>query len=81
MPSLNIQPNADKGGGQGLMGDLLSKMRNSGVDFSGNRGLTEGQKKTLRDSGVSVYKKGGKVSASSRADGCATKGKTKGRII
>jgi len=28
------------------------------------------------------YKKGGKVSsASKRADGCATKGKTKGRII
>ena len=29
-----------------------------------------------------TYKKGGKVSsASSRADGCAVKGKTKGRII
>ena len=27
------------------------------------------------------FKKGGKVSASSRADGCAIKGKTKGRII
>ena len=27
------------------------------------------------------YAKGGKVSASSRADGCAVKGKTKGRII
>jgi hypothetical protein len=28
------------------------------------------------------YKKGGKVSsASSRADGCATKGKTKGRMV
>ena len=27
------------------------------------------------------YKKGGKVSASSRADGCCIKGKTKGRVI
>jgi len=27
------------------------------------------------------YKKGGSVSASSRADGCAVKGKTKGRIV
>ena len=27
------------------------------------------------------YKSGGKVSASSRADGCAVRGKTKGRIV
>ena len=27
------------------------------------------------------YKKGGKVSASSRADGCAQRGKTKGRMV
>jgi len=27
------------------------------------------------------YKKGGKVSASSRADGCATKGKTRGKFV
>jgi hypothetical protein len=27
------------------------------------------------------YKKGGKVSASSRADGCAVRGKTKGRMV
>jgi hypothetical protein len=27
------------------------------------------------------FKKGGKVSASSRADGCAVRGKTKGRIV
>ena len=37
-------------------------------------------KKRLAAQGV--YKKGGKVSsASSRADGCATKGKTKGRFV
>ena len=27
------------------------------------------------------YKKGGSVSASKRADGCATKGKTRGRMV
>ena len=27
------------------------------------------------------YKSGGKVSASSRADGCAMRGKTKGKIV
>jgi hypothetical protein len=39
----------------------------------------KGVRQGLKDEG---YKKGGKVSsASSRADGCAVKGKTKGRII
>ena len=33
------------------------------------------------DLGEAPYKKGGKVSASSRADGCAVKGKTKGRMV
>jgi hypothetical protein len=36
-------------------------------------GYTKGMKKGM--------KKGGKVSASSRADGIATKGKTRGRIV
>jgi hypothetical protein len=40
-------------------------------------------KKNAKGAGVvKSYKKGGSVgSASKRADGCATKGKTKGRII
>ena len=40
-------------------------------------------KKNSKGAGiVKSYKKGGSVSsASKRADGCATKGKTKGRII
>ena len=48
-----------------------------GMDTRANfkRGVRQG----LKDEG---YKKGGKVSsASSRADGCAVKGKTKGRMI
>ena len=41
--------------------------------------FTKGIRQGLKDEG---YKKGGKVSsASSRADGCATKGKTKGTMI
>ena len=31
--------------------------------------------------GPNEFKKGGKVSASSRADGCCVKGKTKGRMV
>jgi len=40
-------------------------------------------KKNAKGAGLTkAYKKGGSVSsASKRADGCATKGKTKGRII
>ena len=48
-----------------------------GMDTRANfkRGVRQG----LKDEG---YKKGGKVSsASSRADGCAVKGKTKGRMV
>lgn len=38
--------------------------------------------KSMKKGGAVKYKKGGSVSsASRRADGCATKGKTKGRII
>ena len=35
----------------------------------------------IRENGFMELKKGGKVSASSRADGCVTKGKTKGRFV
>ena len=42
--------------------------------FGGNRGMANPR------SGDGM-KKGGSVSASKRADGCATKGKTKGRMV
>jgi hypothetical protein len=42
------------------------------------KGMEEGRMDTMG----TAYKKGGKVSsASSRADGCAIKGKTKGRMV
>ena len=37
--------------------------------------------KTPPKSTIKKYAKGGSVSASRRADGCATKGKTKGRMV
>ena len=44
---------------------------------SGSTGMPKSNRDLMRN-----FKKGGKVSsASSRADGCATKGKTKGRIV
>jgi hypothetical protein len=44
--------------------------------------MTGGMKPMKKGGKVSSYKSGGKVSsASKRADGCATKGKTKGRMV
>jgi hypothetical protein len=47
--------------------------------------LTEEQKKRRIRSGAmqepQAMKKGGSVSASSRADGCAIRGKTKGKMV
>jgi hypothetical protein len=54
--------------------------RNYTKNFSGNTrgGSAGGDKKFIKP----AYKKGGVVSsASKRADGCAVKGKTKGRIV
>ena len=48
----------------------------------GYKRYQEGEKTRLKDQGSSLFAKGGKVSsASKRADGCATKGKTKGRML
>lgn len=70
-----------------LMGKLLNKMQAAGVSFGGSAPSDE-EKQKLRELGVEVYKKGGKVkkyaaggSASKRADGCATRGKTRGRMV
>jgi protein-tyrosine-phosphatase len=61
-----------------LMGNLLKKMQSAGVDFSSGSAPDDETKKKLREMGVDVYKKGGKVkSASARADGCAIRGKTR----
>ena len=48
----------------------------------GFKNLGEAFKAMRRSAGITSYKSGGSVSsASKRADGCATKGKTKGRMV
>jgi len=55
------------------MKEILDKPRGGGG--GGASGIPKTGKKPYD------FKKGGKVSASSRADGCAVRGKTKGRIV
>jgi len=61
----------ERGLGPGIAAKRLEKR---GVDIPGLVG------KRVRNEAVGM-KKGGKVSASSRADGCATKGKTRGKFV
>ena len=80
--TVEAQPGGGSSGGNSPMGRLLSGMQSAGVDMTGESAPTDEMKKRLRELGLEVYKKCGKVSsASKRADGIATKGKTKGRIV
>jgi len=65
-----------------LMGAKKSAVKSAGDSF-GETGLEVGNQmaEERRNAAGDTYKKGGKVSASSRADGCAVKGKTKGRMV
>ncbi len=48
----------------------------------GTPGMSMDERAALRESKIEKYAKGGKVSsASKRADGCAQRGKTKGRMV
>jgi hypothetical protein len=73
---LNQPSEADPAGGNGM----LAKLFNEHPELQGGN-----QKKYTYDANAQQYtamKQGGKVStASKRADGCATKGKTKGRFV
>lgn len=80
--TFTAEPGAASSGGSGVMGKLLSNMQSAGVDMSGGSAPDEETKQRLRDMGVEVYKKGGMVgSASKRADGCAQRGKTRGKMV
>jgi len=82
--TVEAQPGGGSSGGGGHLSQLLNNMMGAGVDMSGGSSPSEETKKKLRELGIEVYKKGGKVkmsTASKRADGIATKGKTKGRIV
>jgi hypothetical protein len=69
-------------GARKLEDKIGDKVRSVGKFFNSNRMTSlddEAQIKARQD--IKGYKAGGKVSsASSRADGCATKGKTRGKI-
>jgi hypothetical protein len=70
--------------GGGMMGSMLRKMIDSG-QITGPKPIsaTEIKLDLVDDKFEKVMKKGGKVKASSaskRADGCAVRGKTKGKM-
>ena len=81
---------ADKGKTFKRGGDMVAKMgkfEKMGKDVE-KRGMKEGSAKDMAMDRMQMMKKGGGVkkmasggSASSRADGIATKGKTKGKMI
>ena len=78
MPTATATPGSGGGSGSGAMGKLISGLQSSGVSLSGGTAPDEETKKRLREMGIEVYKKGGKVkSASARADGIAIRGKTR----
>ena len=82
MPTATATPGSGGGSGSGVMGKLISGLQSSGVSLSGETAPDEETKKKLREMGIEVYKKGGKISsASKRADGCAQRGKTRGKIV
>jgi hypothetical protein len=56
-------------------GGAVKKLAGGGLGQPTRPGRTTGMGQPMK------YKKGGAVSASKRADGCATKGKTKGRMV
>ena len=82
--TMTAEPGAAPSGGSGMMGRLMSNMQSAGVDMTGGSSPDEETKQKLREMGVEVYRKGGKVkmsTASKRADGIAQRGKTKGRMV
>ena len=63
--------------------ELLGSAERASKNISGELGISTSSQiaEERRNAAGDTYKKGGKVSASSRADGCAVKGKTKGRMV
>ena len=81
----DVSPLAGMISGKGLMGELAAKgamgllPRAIAKDAYSDE---EEEKRKRQAAGISSMKKGGKVSsASKRADGCAIKGKTRGKMV
>jgi hypothetical protein len=73
--------NLDKLAGSGLAGALAPNFQKAINDRVGDSNLGKTAFGAMTGTGGIPMKKGGKVSASSRADGCAVKGKTKGKFV
>jgi hypothetical protein len=69
--------------GRGFMKNSGSMMGTAFSRLQANPGFQEAlaKNKAMRGASTQGMKKGGSVSASKRADGCAKKGKTKGRML
>jgi hypothetical protein len=80
----DISPMAGMVTGEGLTGELMRKGLVGVVPQAIARDAYSGkeEEKRKKEASGAPMKKGGKVSsASSRADGCATKGKTRGKMV
>ena len=81
----DVSPLAGMMTGEGLTGDLMRKglvgVVPQAIARDAYSSKEEEERRKKQASGMPM-KKGGKVSsASSRADGCATKGKTRGKMV
>ena len=81
----DVSPMAGMMTGEGLTGEMMRKglvgVIPQAIAKDAYSGKEEEERRKKQASGMPM-KKGGKVSsASSRADGCATKGKTRGKMV
>ena len=83
----DVSPLAGMVTGEGAMGKLMGKGFGGILPAAIARRAQKDAAEEERQAAIAAsaqgqpMKKGGKVSASSRADGCAQRGKTKGRMI
>lgn len=77
----DVSPMAGMMTGEGLTGDLMRQGLGGAIPSTIARDAYA-EKEEKRKKQAAGMKKGGKVSsASSRADGCAVKGKTRGKMV
>ena len=78
----DVSPLAGMVTGKGALGELMRKGLGGMIPQAIAKDAYSDEEEKLKKQPGAPMKKGGKVSsASSRADGCATKGKTRGTMI
>ena len=83
----DLRNKAEQAAKQQIKQDVIDQIENSGKratnNFYGEAGNAIGNEmyEQRQNAAGDTYKKGGKVSASSRGDGIAQRGKTKGRLL